>query len=71
MQDRQACSGPTSRRSFLKLGALGLGGLGLADVMRLRVAAGESSAAPDTSVIFVWLAGGPPHMDTRVFRLSV
>lgn len=46
------------------MGALGVGGLSLADAMRLRAAAGKTSAAPDTSVIFVWLAGGPPHMDT-------
>lgn len=58
------CSGPNSRRSFLKMGVLGVSGLSLADVMRLRAAAGSASAAPDTSVIFVWLAGGPPHMET-------
>ena len=53
-----------SRRSFLKMGTLGMSGLSLAEVMRLRAAAGEVQAAPDTSVIFVWLAGGPPHMET-------
>ncbi len=58
------CPGPTSRRWFLKMGTLGLTGLSLADVMRLRAAAGTTSPSPDTSVIFVWLAGGPAHMDT-------
>ncbi|QDU92275.1 DUF1501 domain-containing protein [Lignipirellula cremea] len=58
------CSGPTTRRSFLKMGALGVGGLGLSDVMRARAAAGHVTAAPDTSVIFIWLAGGPSHMET-------
>jgi hypothetical protein len=58
------CPGPTSRRSFLKLGTLGVSGLCLSDVLRLRAEAGATSAAPDTSVIFVWLAGGPPHMET-------
>ena len=57
-----------SRRSFLKVGALGMCGLGLADLLRLRASAQESAAmpavAPDTSVIFVWLPGGPPHMET-------
>ncbi|HIG84407.1 MAG TPA: DUF1501 domain-containing protein [Verrucomicrobiales bacterium] len=56
--------GPISRRSFLSTGTLGLGGLCLSDVMRLRAAAGQPSVAPDTSVIFIWLAGGPPHMET-------
>jgi hypothetical protein len=46
------------------LGALGVGGLGLSDVMRARAAAGHVTAAPDTSVIFIWLAGGPSHLET-------
>lgn len=58
------CNGPVSRRSFLQMGALGVGGLGLSDVMRARAAAGQVTAAPDTSVIFIWLAGGPSHMET-------
>ncbi|MFT7641074.1 MAG: hypothetical protein ACI9G1_002818 [Pirellulaceae bacterium] len=58
------CLGPSSRRSFLQTGVLGLSGLSLAETMRLRAEAGAISAAPDTSVIFVWLAGGPPHMET-------
>lgn len=59
------CRGP-SRRSFLQVGALALGGLGMTDLLRLRAQAQEISgtAAPDTSVIFVWLPGGPAHMDT-------
>ncbi|HEV3024353.1 MAG TPA: DUF1501 domain-containing protein [Pirellulales bacterium] len=44
---------------------LGLGGMTLADLMRLRARAEEHGANidADTSVIFVWLPGGPPHMD--------
>ena len=57
------CTGPVSRRAILQFGALGLGGLSLADVMRLRAQAEEASGLSDTSVILVWLAGGPPHMD--------
>ena len=52
-----------SRRTFLSVGTLGVAGLSLADVMKLRAAEGKANAAPDTSVIFVWLAGGPPHLD--------
>jgi hypothetical protein len=60
------CRGPVSRRSFLQAGALALGGLGMGDLLRLRASAQEaaSSAAPDTSVIFVWLPGGPSHLET-------
>jgi hypothetical protein len=57
------CPGPVSRRSFLQTGALGLGGLSLADVMRMRANAGGIGADPDTSVIFIWMPGGPPHME--------
>lgn len=60
----KTCNGPFSRRSFLQMGALGVGGLGLSEVMRARAAAGHVTAAPDTSVIFIWLAGGPSHLET-------
>ena len=54
-----------SRRSFLQSGFLTLGGLGLADLLRLRAeAASNSGSTPDTSVILIWLQGGPSHMET-------
>lgn len=58
------CRGPVTRRSFLQAGALGVGGLSLADVMQARAAVGAPTIEPDTSVIFIWLPGGPPHMET-------
>ena len=59
------CPGPISRRSFLQTGTLGLGGLALSDLLRLRAdAATGGGSGSDTSVIFVWLPGGPPHMET-------
>ncbi|MBW3541140.1 MAG: DUF1501 domain-containing protein [Planctomycetes bacterium] len=58
------CPGPISRRSFLSIGMLGVGGLSLSDVFRLRAAEQRATPAPDTSVIFIWLPGGPPHMET-------
>lgn len=54
------CTG-TTRRSFLQAGVLSLGGLGLADVLRLRAA---GPPPRDTSVILFWLSGGPGHMET-------
>jgi hypothetical protein len=50
-----------SRRDFLRVGALGLGGLTLADVLRLRARAGTGSSP--RAVIMVCLAGGPSHID--------
>lgn len=56
------CSGPLSRRSFMQLGMVGLGGLGLSDFLRLRAAANSESS--DQAVILVWLPGGMSHIDT-------
>ena len=59
------CAGPLPRREFLKLGSLALGGAGLSNLLDLRAAATEAGRSmPDTSVIFLWLPGGPPHMET-------
>ncbi len=53
---------PVSRRSMLKIGALGLGGLTLPGLLAARARAGQS-AGNKKSVILVWLAGGPSHID--------
>lgn len=58
------CSGPVSRRDFLSFGAMGLGAAGLSSLLGSRALAAEAGLAPpDTSVIFLWLPGGPPHME--------
>src|SRR5436189_2454085 len=56
------CDG-VSRRSFLKIGALGIGagGLTLADIFRSGARAGITSRPK--SVINIFLGGGPPHQD--------
>jgi uncharacterized protein (DUF1501 family) len=55
------CDGIT-RRHFLMAGALGLGGLTLADVLRAEAAAGKGTSGK--AIINVHLDGGPPHLDT-------
>lgn len=62
MQPTRQCSGPLSRRNFLKLGALTLGGLGAAGIVPWKLQASEPGT-PDTAVILIWLPGGPPHME--------
>lgn len=57
------CDGVT-RRDFVKVGALGLGGLSLADYLRLANAGEVKNAAKAKSAIFVYLGGGPTHLDT-------
>jgi hypothetical protein len=55
------CPGPISRREFLRVGTLALGGLSLPQLL----AAGESPGRPpDTSVILFWMWGGPSHLET-------
>lgn len=61
----QTCPGPRTRRSFLEAGSLALGGLGLPDLLKSRARAAENGRVPrDTSVILIWLQGGPSHMET-------
>jgi hypothetical protein len=50
-----------SRREFLRIGALGIGGLNLPDLLRAEAAAGVRSS--HKSVILIYLVGGPPHQD--------
>lgn len=58
------CDGAT-RRDFLKVGALGLGGLSLPSLLAARAAAAQSGrSVRDTSVVWLWLGGGPTHVET-------
>ncbi len=54
------CDG-LSRRSFLRVGSLGIGGLSLPDLIRAESASGNGSSAK--SIIHIHLDGGPPQMD--------
>jgi uncharacterized protein (DUF1501 family) len=56
------CDG-LSRRDFLKVGALGVGGLTLADLLRLKARATTDTPTFAKAVIMVYLNGGPSHMD--------
>src|SRR5262245_47403466 len=53
------CTGPINRRTFLRAGALALGGLTLPDLLAAR-----GATSPDTSVILFWMWGGPSHLET-------
>ena len=56
--------GITSRRSFLQVGSLGIGGLTLPGLLRQQALAVEAGQpVKKKSVILVWLAGGPSHLD--------
>ena len=51
-----------SRRELLRVGALGLGGLTLTDLLRHDANAATETHRPK-SVIYVVLDGGPSHLD--------
>ena len=58
----KTCDG-VKRRDFLKVGALGVGGLSLAQYLQLAEA-GQKKAGSAKAAIFINLPGGPSHMDT-------
>jgi hypothetical protein len=54
------CDG-LNRRSFLKLGVSGMASVGLPQILQAREASREGTK--NTSVILIWLDGGPSHLD--------
>src|SRR5262245_36484072 len=50
-----------TRRGFLQVGGLWVGGLRLADLLRLQ--ANGAQQRRHKSVIMIWLEGGPSHID--------
>lgn len=63
MPSRNSRNTPHSlaRRDFLKIGALGVGGLSLPQLLQAEAAAGVRNSRK--SVILIYLVGGPPHQD--------
>src|SRR5213078_4024714 len=59
-EKRQFCDGVT-RRDFLKIGGLALGGLSLNGILAAEAQAGIR--ASQKAVIMVYLPGGPLHLD--------
>ena len=58
------CEG-TSRRNFLRVGGLGMGSLSLAGLLQQKAqAAARGARSSDKSVIWLWLSGGPTHVET-------
>lgn len=56
------CDG-LQRRSFLKMGVAGMASMGLGPILKAK-SKSPASYGRETSVILVWLDGGPGHMDT-------
>jgi uncharacterized protein (DUF1501 family) len=56
------CQGPVSRRGFMQVGALALGGCTLSDVLAAREKSGKTNH--DTSVIMLYQHGGASQLET-------
>jgi hypothetical protein len=70
LRTKPACDG-SNRRDFLKVGALGLTGLTLPDLLRARAsAAAAGRPTRNTSVVWLWLGGGPTHVETFDPKMS-
>ncbi len=54
------CDG-VSRRTFLQIGGLAMGGLSLPQLLKAEAASGGQSS--HKAVIMIYLTGGPPHQD--------
>lgn len=61
------CDG-ISRRGFLKIGGLGMGGLSMPQLLRAEAANGISGS--NKSIIMIYLPGGPPHQDMYDIKLD-
>ena len=68
-QSGSTCDG-FSRREFLRVGGAGMLGITLADILRLQAQAAPADAAKNKagwgkakSVVFIFLQGGPSHID--------
>ncbi len=66
-QSKRFCDG-FSRRNFLRIGALGMGGLALPQLLQAEAASGLRSG--HKAVIMIYLPGGPPHQDTFDLKMD-
>lgn len=64
---KSLCDG-LMRRSFLKIGSLGLGGLSMPQLLRAESELQIGSS--NRSVIMVYLPGGPPHQDLYDLKMD-
>lgn len=66
MDDRHGLS----RRSFLRVGSLSLGGLALPQIQAVKAAASNSNVLRDKAVVFLFMHGGPSQIETFDPKMS-
>lgn len=67
------CCAGDSRRDFLRIGALGVGGLTLVDLLQARANASSplGKTVRDKFVVLLFLNGGPSHTESFDPRMTV
>jgi len=60
----EPCSGPLSRRGFMRIGLTGFAALSWPGLLRLRAENALKPPSERTAVIMVWLPGGLSHVDS-------
>jgi hypothetical protein len=70
-QPSRFCDGH-SRRHFLKVGGLALGGLALPEILQAEAAssATRGSKLPHKAIIMIYLSGGPSHQDMYDLKME-
>ncbi|OAI54533.1 hypothetical protein AYO44_14720 [Planctomycetaceae bacterium SCGC AG-212-F19] len=63
-KQQSSCCDGISRRNFLRVGTLGLAGLTLGDLLRLRAEQPAAGRLSRKAALMIYLPGGPPHHDT-------
>ena len=66
-QSSKFCDG-FSRRNFLKIGSLALGGMALPELLQAEAKSGTGRS--HKAIIMIYLPGGPPHQDTFDLKLD-
>src|SRR4026209_1160350 len=66
-QSSKFCDG-LSRRNFLRIGGLALGGISLPDLFKAEAASGVRLS--HKAIIMIYLPGGPPHQDTFDLKMD-
>ena len=66
-RQQRLCDG-IHRRNFIKIGALGMGGLSLPQLLRAERQAGLGKSSK--AIIMIYLPGGPPHQDMYELKMD-
>lgn len=65
---RRQCNG--SRRQFLRIGGLALGGISLPQLLQAEAYAAPNGKLGHKAIIMIYLSGGPSHQDMYDLKME-